>query len=116
MDYVMEIENEGRELVFSDSGLTYSYVGRAAFVGITPAGTSATDSGSGFSTYTISWPGPITVALPVKANGSTLFLNATQSGTTWTITVHKANGSFTELGFDVQEQTEVFVLDRKSVV
>lgn len=107
--YGLLIENEGNELVLADAGLTYSFVGQATFVSTTQPGTSTTDSGNGFSTYTINWPGPITVALPVKTNGATLFLTATQAGSTWTITVHKANGSTNALGFDVQEQTEVYV-------
>ena len=107
--YGLMVENERDELVLSDSGITYSFVGRATFVSITPPGTSATLSGAGFSTYTIDWPGQITVALPVKTNGGTVFRSAVQSGNTWTITVHKSNGASNSLGFDEQEQTEVYV-------
>lgn len=109
MAYGAIFENDGNELTFSDSGLVYSFIGRATFVSATQAGTNPTLATSGFSTYTITWPGEIVVALPAKTNGSTMLRNISRSGNTWTIQVHKGNGSYDALGFDVQEQTEVYV-------
>jgi hypothetical protein len=109
MAYGMTIENDSDELVFSDSGYVYSFIGRAVLVGITQPGASATDAAAGHSTYTIDWPADITVALAVKRNGSTKVLNVTRAGNTWTITVFKSNGATNALGLHLQEATEVYV-------
>lgn len=101
--------NSSMELTLSADGITYSFVGRAALVAVNQAGGSATTKGAGASTYTIDWAADIIVALPVKANGTTALINTVRSGDTWTITVHKGNGTFDGDGFDVQEATEVYV-------
>lgn len=114
MPYGMWIENDADELVISDAGITYGYIGRAVLVSVVQAGTSAVSAVAGRSTYTIDWPGEILVALPVKGNGTTEFRSASRVGNSWTIVVHKANGAKTALGFDVQEATEVYVFGAPS--
>lgn len=113
-DYVVTFENDGGELTFSESGLIYSFVGRATFVGITAPGDNPTSSFAGYSTYTIVWPGEIAVVLPVKANGATLLRGVTRTGNTWTINVYKGSENSNSLGFDIQEQTEVYVFGMPS--
>jgi hypothetical protein len=105
----MTFYNQSDELTFSADGITYSYVGRATQAGIIQAGNDAVENHCGYSTYTISWAGDIVVALPLKTNGATVLIDATQSGTTWTITVMKANGTQDGLAFPNQEYTEVYV-------
>lgn len=114
MAYGMWLENDADELVLSDAGITYGYVGRARLVAVVQPETNVVSATAGGSTYTIDWPGDILVALPVKANGSTKFRSATRAGNTWTIVVHKASGVVTALGFDVQEATEVYVFGAPS--
>lgn len=114
MAYGMWIENNANELVLSDAGITYGYIGRAALVSVVQAGTGLVSATAGRSIYSIDWPGDILVALPVKANGTTEFRSATRTGNSWSIVVHKANGATTALGFDVQEATEVYVFGAPS--
>lgn len=101
--------NPSGQLTLSGDGITYSYVGRATLSSVSQAGGNTTSKGSGGSTYTVNWAGDVLVALPVKSNGTTALTNLTRSGDTWTIVVHKGNGSFDADGFDVQEATEVYV-------
>lgn len=109
MPFVMKITNPALELVFSDSGITYSYIGRASLVSVAQASGGQVTKGRGVSTYRIDWPGDILVALPVKANGTTSLINTTRSGNTWTILVHKGTGAIDANGFDIEEATEVYV-------
>jgi hypothetical protein len=101
--------NPNNELTFSADGITYSYVGQASATGIVQAGSDPIENYCGSSTYTISWAGDIVVVLPLKTNGPTVLVETTQSGSTWTITVMKGNGTLDALGFPVQEYTEVYV-------
>ncbi|PHV13902.1 hypothetical protein CSQ90_26070 [Janthinobacterium sp. BJB303] len=109
MSFLLKVTNPALELVFSSSGITYSYVGMASFVSLAQATNGPILKGRGVSTYSIVWPGDILVALPVKANGTTSLINTTRSGDTWTILVHKGSGAFDANGFDIEEATEVYV-------
>lgn len=117
MGYGLRFENGSGGLTLSSEGQTYGYIGQATYVSILqpPTGVTLAES-SGYSTYTIDWPGQIIVALPVKTNGGTALLDMQQSGSTWTITVHKGTGSLNSLGFDVEEATEVYVFGRPTSV
>lgn len=106
---IFRVTNPNNELVFSDSGITYGYIGRASLVSVSQASGNTVAKTQGLSQYTIDWPGDILVALPVKANGSTSLIATAQSGNTWTISVHKGNGSFDADGFDIEESTQVYV-------
>jgi hypothetical protein len=101
--------NNSSQLTFSGDGITYGYIGRATAQSLTQAGTSTVSNTTGRSTYTIDWPADIIVVLPVKTSGSTALINTTQSGSTWTITVHKGTTSTDSNGFSIQEYTEVYV-------
>lgn len=101
--------NTSDQLTFSGDGIVYSYVGRASPVSLTQPGTDTVLSTGGSSTYSIAWGGDILVVLPLKTNGSTVLLGATQSNGVWTITVHKSTGALNSNSFDVQEYTEVYV-------
>lgn len=101
--------NAGGELTLSADGITYSFIGRAALSTISQAGGSTKVKNHGGSSYTINWDADIIVALPLKTNGSTALTGTSKSGSTWTIGVHKGNGTFDANGFDVQEATEVYV-------
>jgi len=109
MSTFVQIVNDSDELVISDRGITYGYLGRAALSVVTQAGGGSITKTPGQSVYTINWAGDIIVALPVKANGTTALRNISKSGNTWTISVHKGNGAFDVNGFDIQEATEVYV-------
>lgn len=109
MGYGLTTYNPSGQLTLSSDGYTYGYIGQASLVSVTQAGTGSTSASSGRSTYTIDWPGKIIVALPIKDNGGTTLLGMLQSGSTWTVYVHKASGSVDSRGFDIQESTEVFV-------
>jgi hypothetical protein len=109
MPFVMKVTNPALELVFADSGITYSYIGRAGLVSVAQASGGQVTKGRGVSTYSIDWPGDILVALPVKANGTTSLINTSKSGNTWTILVHKGTGAIDANGFDIEEATEVYV-------
>lgn len=123
MGYGLTVFNEGGGMTLSSDGLIYGYIGRATYQSIVqpPGPLSGTigwpsEGDCGYSVYTIDWPGPIIVALPVKTNGSTALLDMFQSGSTWTIHVHKGNGSTNAIGFDLQEATEVYVFGRPTTV
>lgn len=109
MAFGIQIENAQGELTISDSGITYGFIGRANLISVTQAGTSGDFDATGRSTYGITWAGDIVVALPLKMNGSTALKSVTRSGNSWTIEVHKSNGTVDALGFDNQEATEVYV-------
>lgn len=109
MSYGLTTVNGSDKLTMSTDGYTYGYIGKATLVSITPPGTDTVSSFAGFSTYTITWPGKIIVALPIKSNGAVCLLGQSQSGSTWTIKVHKSNGSSNALSFKNQEESEVFV-------
>jgi len=109
MSTFVQIVNDTDELVISDRGITYGYIGRAQLFGVAQAGGGTITKTPGQSVYTIDWAGDIVVALPVKANGTTALRNISKSGNTWTINVHKGNGAFDANGFDIQEATEVYV-------
>lgn len=91
----------------SMDGITYSYIGRASLVSVQQSSANALGE-TGKSTYSAYWPGDIVVALPAKTNGTTTLLGYTRSGDTWTIEVHKGNGSVDANGFDIEEATEVY--------
>lgn len=110
----MTFYNPSGDLTFSDSGFIYSYIGLATATGIVQAGTDPIENYTGYSTYTITWAGDIVVVLPVKTNGATTIVDVSQSGTTWTITVMKSDGTTDSLGFSVQEYTEVYVFGTPS--
>lgn len=116
MTYLARITNPGSELVFSGDGITYSYIGRASLVSVAQASGGSVTKGRGVSTYTITWPGDILVALPVKSNGTTSLINTTRSGSTWTILVHKGTGAVDANGFDIEEATEVYVFGAPGAV
>lgn len=101
--------NSGGELTLSADGITYGFIGRATLSTISQASSGPVSRSAGSSVYSIDWGADILVALPLKANGTTALIGAGKSGTTWTITVHKGNGTFNVDGFDVQEATEVYV-------
>lgn len=116
MTFLASVTNPGNELVFSGDGITYSYIGRASFVKVSQATTGTILKINGVSTYTITWPGDILVALPVKANGTTSLINATRAGSIWTILVHKGTGAIDANGFDIEEATEVYVFGAPGAV
>lgn len=102
--------NNAGGLTLSSDGSVYSYVGVASLVAVSqPPDGDISEGFAGYSTYTITWPADIIVALPVKTNGGTALLRQEQSGSVWTITVHKSTGVTNGVGFDVQEATEVYV-------
>jgi hypothetical protein len=101
--------NGSGALTFSSDGMIFGYIGKATNTAIQQAGTSTIDAFAGYSTYTIDWPGKIIVALPLILNKPTALRSVSQSGVTWTITVHRGSSASDSLGFDVQEVAEVFV-------
>lgn len=101
--------NDNGGLTLSSDGKVYGYIGKATYVSTLQPPTNVNIAENGYSTYTISWAGDIVVALPVKTNGNTSLLYKSQTGNVWTILVHKSTGVLNSLGFDVQEQTDVFV-------
>ena len=112
MPYGITCYNNGGQLTLSSESVTYGYIGKATHVSTVPAGSTGTDDGNGYTTYTINWAGPIVVALPVLTNATTALLGMTQSGSTWTISVFCSGGSVDSLGFDTQRVAEVFVFGR----
>lgn len=122
MGYGISCTNPSNELTFSSDGLTYGYIGKATLSSVTQpqAGVDGTPFlQTGFSTYTITWPGDILVALPAKAisvNSLSRLVNITQAGSTWTITVHNGDGTVDGQGFQNQASTEVFVFGRPTSV
>jgi hypothetical protein len=116
MSYGLTLVNNSGGLTLSSDGRVYGYLGRATHVQtIQPPGPMSGTLGwpsladCGYSVYTFNWAGPIVVALPVKTNGSTAVLEMFQTGSTWTIHVHKGTGVTNAIGFDMQEVTEVYV-------
>lgn len=109
MSYGAAAINGSGELTFASDGLLPGYIGRAAHVSTQQAGASAINAFAGYSTYTIAWSGRIVVALPLQVGKPTALRSVSQSGGTWTITVHQGTGAQDSRGFDIQEATEVYV-------
>lgn len=124
MGYGITTLNSSNGLTFSSDGRVYGYLGRATYVQtFQPAGPMTGTLGwpslveePGYSTYTFNWAGPIVAAVPVKTNGSTAILGIYQTGSTWTIEVHKGTGATNAIGFDVQEVTQVYVFGLPTTV
>lgn len=100
--------NAAGELTLSADALTYGYLGKATLQSVGQS-SGGLNKQAGSSTYTINWGADIIVAIPVKSGKTSALRTMTQSGGTWTITVHSSNGTTNADGFDVQEATEVFV-------
>lgn len=98
-------------MTLSSDGYLFGYIGKATWVSTTQPGTSTVNSNGGFSTYTITWPGDIIVAVAVSGfSGSGTYLRSqSQSGSTWTITVFNTTTSTGSLGFATQVATDVYV-------
>lgn len=102
MAWGVKIETPASELVISADSITFGYLGQATFVSTTQPGTSLDNSVDGYSVYTFDYAGQILVALPLTSSGSCILLGMSQSGTTWTITVHQGDGTTNAAGFDVE--------------
>lgn len=116
MSFGLKTYNNSNELTISSDGLVYGYIGQASLSSVAQATGNSIVKTFGRSTYTITWAGDIIVALPVKTNGTTALISMSQAGSTWTITVHKGNGTLDANGFDIQEATQVYVFGRPTAV
>lgn len=109
MGYGMTARNTSGELTFSSDGMVFGYIGKATNTAVAQAGTSGVDDFAGYSTYTITWAGAIIVVLPLEINKPVALRSVSQSGSTWTITVHHGTGSLDAQGFNVESAVDVFV-------
>lgn len=116
MGYGITMTNGSNGLTLSSDGRVYGYLGQATHVQtIQPPGPMSGTLGwpnlgeCGYSVYTFTWAGSIVVAVPAKTNGTTAVLEMFQTGSVWTIYVHKGTGATNAIGFDVQEVTQVYV-------
>lgn len=124
MGYGITALNNSNGLTFSSDGRVYGYLGQATYVQtVQPEGPMTGTLGwpslveyPGYSDYTFNWPGPIVAAVPIKTNGSTAILGMSQTGSTWTIEVHKGTGATNAIGFDIQEPTQVYVFGLPTTV
>jgi hypothetical protein len=111
------IRNPGNELVFTSDAFIYHYLGTATFQSTVaspttiPGGTYGLTAG--YSTYTINHSGSdIMVATPLGSdvNSSVAIVSKVKSGSTWTITVQRGNGSAPNAaGFLTETSTTVHV-------
>lgn len=112
MAYGITCYNDGGQLTLSAESITYGYIGKATYASTVPAGTDPTIAYNGYTTYTITWAGPILVALPVLTGATTSLLGTSQVGSTWTIQVFCSGGTVDSFGFDSQRIAEVFVFGK----
>jgi hypothetical protein len=111
------IRNPGNELVFTSDAFVYHYLGTATFQSTVaspttiPGGTYTLTAG--YSTYTIDHSGSdIMVATPLGSNlgSSVAIVSKVKSGSMWTITVQRGNGSAPNAaGFMTETSTTVHV-------
>jgi hypothetical protein len=111
------IRNPGNELVFTSDAFVYHYLGTATLQSTAaspttiPGGTYTLTAG--YSTYTVNHSGSdIMVAVPMAAgvNSSVAIVSKVKSGSTWTITVQRGNGSAPNAaGFLTETSTTVHV-------
>ena len=110
-------ENTG-ELILSDNGIVYSYIGQATNTALTQGVKTGSNRSSGFSTYQINYDGDIIVILPLKAGLRTATRLISRSGNTHTIRVSNSvpDANSANTGYGEQFITEVYVFGMPNVV
>lgn len=105
--------NASGGLTFSGDGITYSYIGQAAFLSLSQMyyDNASSSNRGGFSTYSIYWRGDILVVLPVNSAGISIVksLGFDSANNKWTIEVYCGNGQQSSFGYETQVQATVHV-------